>query len=151
MVYMSHQFRGALLDREVLCLKVLGLRELDHEVVVPGVVWIVAHTIPDHVAVALRPTASADLVFPIEELATLLWDMMLMVFFLTLLLGILPNTGHIVPTLTPVLRGMLTPCLPSIDAVSGHGEHVASRFRLFSPHDREYKMVLQRPQPLELE
>jgi hypothetical protein len=41
MAYMCRMFRGAMLGQEVQCLKVLGLRLLDHAVVmvvVPGMV-----------------------------------------------------------------------------------------------------------------
>ena len=50
MEYMYRLFRGAVLGLEVQCLKVLGLRLLDHEVVVPGVVHVVINMTLDLVA-----------------------------------------------------------------------------------------------------
>ena len=50
MAYMYRLFRGAVRGLEVQCLKVLGLRLLDHEVVVPGVVHVVINMTLDLVA-----------------------------------------------------------------------------------------------------
>jgi hypothetical protein len=87
MVYMCHLFRGAMLGQEVQCLKVLGLRLLDHAVVVPGVVQVMINMTLDLVAVAFSPTALADHVFPHVVPAFLKWDMACLVFFLTLFRG----------------------------------------------------------------
>jgi len=64
MVYMYLLFRGTVLDREVQCLKVLGLRLWDHAVVVPDGVQVVANTTLDSVVV-FHLTALADHVFPL--------------------------------------------------------------------------------------
>ena len=50
MAYMCCPFKGVVLGLEVQCLKVLGLRLLDHEVVVPGVVHVVINMTLDLVA-----------------------------------------------------------------------------------------------------
>ncbi len=87
MAYMCRLFRGAMLGQEVQCLKVLGLRLLDHAVVmvvVPGVVQIMINMTLDLVTVAFSPTALADHVFPYVVPAFLKWDMAYLVFFLTL-------------------------------------------------------------------
>ena len=63
MVYMSCLFRGALLDREAL-LKVLGLRLLDHAVVVLSEVWVVVNITSSLVLMPLSPKASVDHIFP---------------------------------------------------------------------------------------
>jgi hypothetical protein len=60
-----------MLGQEVQCLKVLGLRLLDHAVVVPGVVQVVVNMTLDLAAVAFSPTALADHVFPHVVLAFL--------------------------------------------------------------------------------
>jgi hypothetical protein len=90
MAYMCRLFRGAMLGQEVQCLKVLGLRLLDHAVVVvvvPGVVQVMINMTLDLAAVAFSPTALADHVFPHVVLAFLKWDMACLVFFLTLFQG----------------------------------------------------------------
>jgi hypothetical protein len=90
MAYMCLLFRGAMLGQEVQCLKVLGLRLLDHAVVmvvVPGVVQIMINMILDLVTVAFSPTALADHVFSHVVPAFLKWDMACLVFFLTLFQG----------------------------------------------------------------
>jgi hypothetical protein len=84
MAYMCRLFRGAMLGQEVQCLKVLGLRLLDHAVVMPGVVQVIINMTLDLVAVAFNPTALADHVFPHVVPAVLKWDMVCLVFFLTL-------------------------------------------------------------------
>jgi hypothetical protein len=79
-----------MLGQEVQCLKVLGLRLLDHVVVmvvVPGVVRIMINMTLDLVTVAFSPTALADYVFPHVVPAFLKWDMACLVFFLTLFQG----------------------------------------------------------------
>jgi hypothetical protein len=79
-----------MLGQEVQCLKVLGLRLLDHAVVmvvVPGVVQIMINMILDLVTVAFSPTALADHVFSHVVPAFLKWDMACLVFFLTLFQG----------------------------------------------------------------
>jgi hypothetical protein len=53
-----------MLGQEVQCLKVLGLRLLDHAVVMPSVVQIMINMTLDLVIVAFSPTALADHVFP---------------------------------------------------------------------------------------
>jgi hypothetical protein len=76
-----------MLGQEVQCLKVLGLRLLDHAVVmvvVPSVVQIMINMILDLMTVAFSPTALADHVFPHVVPAFLRWDMACLVFFLTL-------------------------------------------------------------------
>jgi hypothetical protein len=86
MAYMCHLFRGAMLGQEVQCLKVLGLRLLDHTVVVvvmPDVVQVMINMTLDLVAVVFSPTALADHVFPHVVPAFLKWDMACLVFFLT--------------------------------------------------------------------
>jgi len=90
MAYMCLLFRGVMLGQEVQCLKVLGLRLLDHAVVmvvVPGVVQIMINMTLDLVTVAFSPTALADHVFPHVVPAFLKWDMACLVFFLTLFQG----------------------------------------------------------------
>jgi len=82
MVYMYLLFRGTVLDREVQCLKVLGLRLRDHVVVVPNGVQIVANTTLDSVVV-FSLTVLADHVFPLVVIAFLKWDLVCLVFFLT--------------------------------------------------------------------
>ena len=74
-------FRGTVLDREVQCLKVLGLRLWDHAVVVPDGVQVVANTTLDYVVV-FHLTALADHVFPLVVIAFLKWDLICLVFFL---------------------------------------------------------------------
>jgi hypothetical protein len=90
MVYMCRLFRSAMLGQEVQCLKVLGLRLLDHAVVVvvvPDVVQVMINMTLDLVAVAFSPTVLANHVFPHEVPAFLKWDMACLVFFLTLFQG----------------------------------------------------------------
>jgi len=70
------------LDREVQCLKVLGLRLWDHAVVVPDGVQVVANTTLDSVVV-FHLTALADHIFPLVVIAFLKWDLICLVFFLT--------------------------------------------------------------------
>ena len=87
MAYMCRLFRGAVLGQEVQCLKVLGLRLRDHAVVVvvvPGMVQVVINMTLDLVAVAFSPTTLANHVFPHVVTAFLKWDMVCLVFFLTL-------------------------------------------------------------------
>ena len=74
-------FRGTVLDREVQCLKVLGLRLWDHAVVVPDGVQVVANTTLDSVVV-FHLTALADHIFPLVVIAFLKWDLICLVFFL---------------------------------------------------------------------
>jgi hypothetical protein len=90
MVYMCRLFRSAMLGQEVQCLKVLGLRLLDHAVVVvvvPDVVQVMINMTLDLVAVAFSPTVLANHVFPHVVPAFLKWDMVCLVFFLTLFQG----------------------------------------------------------------
>jgi hypothetical protein len=90
MAYMYRLFRGAMLGHEGQCLKVLGLRLLDHAMVVvvmPGVVQVMINMTFDLVAVAFSPTALADHVFPYVVPALLKWDMACLVFFITLFQG----------------------------------------------------------------
>jgi hypothetical protein len=89
MAYTCRLFRSVVLGLEVQCLKVLGLRLRDHVVVVPSVVQVVINMTLDPVVVALvfSPTALANHVFPHVVLAFLKWDMLCMVFFLTLFYG----------------------------------------------------------------
>ena len=87
MAYMYHLFRGTVLGLEVQCLKVLGLRWRDHEVVVPGVAQVMINMTLDLATVAFNPTLLADHVFPYMVIASLQWDMACMVFFLTLFQG----------------------------------------------------------------
>ena len=65
---------------------VLGLRLRDHTVVVPSVVQVVVNMTLNPMAVALvfSPTALVDHVFPHMVIASLKWDMVCLVFFLTL-------------------------------------------------------------------
>jgi hypothetical protein len=79
-----------MLGQEVQCLKVLGLRLLDHAVVmvvVPGVVQIMINMTLDLKTVVFSPTALADHVFPHVVPAFLKWDMACLMFFLTLFQG----------------------------------------------------------------
>jgi ribosomal protein L30/L7E len=87
MAYMCRLFRGAMLGQEVQCLKVLGLRLLDHAVVVPDVVQVMINMTLDLVAVAFSPIALADYVFPHVVATFLKWDMTCLVFLLTLFQG----------------------------------------------------------------
>jgi len=87
MVYMYLLFRGTLLDREVQCLKVLGLRLRDHVVVMPDGVQVVANTTLVSV-MAFSVIALADHVFRLVVIAFLKWDLACLVFFLTLFQGI---------------------------------------------------------------
>ena len=75
-------FRGTVLDREVQCLKVLGLRLWDHAVVVPDGVQVVGNTTLDSVVV-FHLTALVDHIFPLVVIAFLKWDLICLVFFLT--------------------------------------------------------------------
>jgi hypothetical protein len=87
MAYMCRLFRGAMLGQEVQCLKVLGLRLLDHAVVMVvmlGVVQVMINMNLDLVAVAFSPTALVDHVFPHVVPTFLKWYMTCLVFFLTL-------------------------------------------------------------------
>jgi hypothetical protein len=89
MVYMCCLFRGVVLGLEVQCLKVLGLRLRDHTVVMvvmPSVVQVVLSMTLNPVTAALvfGPTALADHVFPHMVFAFLKWDILCLVFFLTL-------------------------------------------------------------------
>jgi hypothetical protein len=71
-------------------LKVLGLRLRDHMVVVvvvPSMVQVVINMTLDLVAVAFSPTVLADHVFTHVVPAFLKWDMVCLVFFLTLFQG----------------------------------------------------------------
>ena len=87
MAYMCRLFRGAVLGQEVQCLKVLGLRLLDHMVVVPGMVHVVINMTLDLATVAFSPTVLADHIFPHVVPTFLKWDMACLVFFLTLSQG----------------------------------------------------------------
>jgi len=87
MVYMYLLFRGTVLDREVQCLKVLGLRLRDHVVVMPDGVQVVANTTLVSV-MAFSVIALADHVFRLVVIAFLKWDLACLVFFLTLFQGI---------------------------------------------------------------
>ena len=84
MAYMCYLFRGAVLGLEVQCLKMLGLRLRDHAVVVPGMIQVMINMTLDLVVVAFSPIALADHVFPHVVIAFLKWDMVCLVFFLTL-------------------------------------------------------------------
>jgi ribosomal protein L30/L7E len=77
-------FKGAMLGLERQCLKVLGLRLRDHTVVVPDVVQVMINMTLDLVAVAFSPIVLADHVFPHMVPAFLKWDVVCLVFFLTL-------------------------------------------------------------------
>jgi hypothetical protein len=69
---------------------VLGLRLLDHAVVVvvvPGVVQVMINMTLDLMAVAFSPIALADHVFPHVVPTFLKWNMACLVFFLTLFQG----------------------------------------------------------------
>ena len=81
---MCRLFKGTVLGLEVQCLKVLGLRLQDHAVVVPVGVLVVINITLNLVAVAFSPTALADHVFPLVVVAFLKWDMVCLMFFLTL-------------------------------------------------------------------
>jgi hypothetical protein len=89
MAYMCSLFRGTVLGLEVQCLKVLGLMLRDHMVVmvlVPSVVQVMVNMTLNPVAVALvfSPIALVDHVFPHMVFTFLKWDMVCLVFFLTL-------------------------------------------------------------------
>ena len=84
MAYMCRLIKGAVLGLEVQCLKVLGLRLRDHAVVVPGMVQVVINMTLDLTAVAFSPIALADHIFPHVVFAFLIWDIVCLVFFLTL-------------------------------------------------------------------
>jgi hypothetical protein len=81
---MYRLFKGTVLGLEVQCLKVLGLRLRDHTVVMPGVVQVEINMTLDLAAVAFSPTALVDHVFLHVVTAFLKWDMVCLVFFLTL-------------------------------------------------------------------
>ena len=83
-MYMSHLFIGTLLGREVLYLKVLGLRLLDHVVVVLDGVRVMVNMTLSLVLMLFSPTVSADHIFPLVVIAFLQWDRVCMVCFLTL-------------------------------------------------------------------
>jgi hypothetical protein len=84
MEYMYPLFRGAVLGQEVQCLKVLGLRLRDHTVVVPDGVQVIVNTTLSSVVVAFSHTTLVDHVFLLMVIAFLKWDMVCLVFFLTL-------------------------------------------------------------------
>jgi hypothetical protein len=83
MMYMCHLFKGAVLDQEVQCLKMLGLMLRDHVVIVPDMVQVVVNMTLNPMAMALvfRPTALVDHVFPHVVPAFLKWHMTYLVFF----------------------------------------------------------------------
>ena len=60
---MYHLFRCKVLGLEVQCLKELGLRWRDHEVVVPGVAQVMFNMTLDLATVAFSPTLLADHIF----------------------------------------------------------------------------------------
>ena len=84
MVYMYPLFKGTVLGLEVHCLKVLGLRLCDHAVVVPSGVQVVVNMSIDSVAVAFSSVALVDYGFPLMVLLPPKWDMVCLVFVLTL-------------------------------------------------------------------
>jgi len=81
---MCHLFRGAVLGLEVQCLKVPYLRLRDHMVVMPSMVQVMINMALDLTVVAFSPTALADHVFLYVVTAFFKWDMVCLVFFLTL-------------------------------------------------------------------
>jgi hypothetical protein len=144
MVFMLSLFRDFLGVLEVFCLLPLGLKQCDHVVVVPDGMLVVYHMAKDHVTEVLVHTSPADHNFLLVVIASL-WDRGCLVFSLTLFRGKCRSTGILHSLLTLVLCHLLTPCL-TIDVGRRPGEHVAHGFRLFVPHDRKLKMVLQ-PRP----
>jgi hypothetical protein len=86
MAYMCRLFRGAVLGLEVQCLKVIGLRLRDHAMVMPSVVQVMVNMAlnPMVVALVFGPIALVDHVFSHVVFAFLKWDMVCLVFFLTL-------------------------------------------------------------------
>jgi hypothetical protein len=84
MAYMYLLLRGAVLGQEVHCLKVLGLRLRDHMVVVSDVVQVMINMTLALTAVAFSLIVLADLVFPHVGPTFLKWDMVCLVFLLTL-------------------------------------------------------------------
>ena len=80
MAYMYRLFRGTMLGLEVQCLKVLGLRWRDHEVVVLSVAQVMINMTLDLATVAFSPVLLADHVFPHMVIASLQWNMACMVF-----------------------------------------------------------------------
>ena len=60
---------------------------MDHTVVMLGVVQVVINMTLDLTAVAFSPTALVDHVFPHVVIAFFKWDMVCLVFFLTLFQG----------------------------------------------------------------
>jgi hypothetical protein len=81
---MYRLFRGVVLGLEVQCLKVLGLRLLDHTMVMLSVIQVVINMTLHLAAMAFSPTALADHVFPHMVTAFLKWDIACLVFFLKL-------------------------------------------------------------------
>jgi hypothetical protein len=73
---MYHPLRGAMLDLEVQCLKVQGLKWRDPVAVVHGEVRVVVNMTLSLVAVlfALSHAVLADPVFPHVVIALLTWD-----------------------------------------------------------------------------
>ena len=61
---MCRLIKGAVLGLEVQCLKVLGLRLRDHEVVMPGMVQVMINMTLDLTVVTFSPIALADHVSP---------------------------------------------------------------------------------------
>ena len=84
MAYMYRLFEGIVLGLEVQCLKVPGLRLRDHVVVMTGMVQVMINMALDLMTVAFSPTALADHVFLYVVTAFFKWDMVCLVFFLTL-------------------------------------------------------------------
>jgi hypothetical protein len=113
-------------------------------VAVPDGMLVVCHMAKDHVTEDLVHTSPADYNFLLMVIASLR-DRGCLVFFLTLFRGKCRSTGILHSLLTPVLCHLLTPGV-TIDAGRRLGEHVAHGYRLFVPHDRKLKMVLQ-PRP----
>jgi hypothetical protein len=110
-------------------------------VVVPDGMLVVCHMANDHVTEALVHTSLADHNFLLVVI-TSLRNRGCLVFSLTLFRGKCCSTGILHSLLTLVLCHLLTPCL-TIDAGRRPREHMAHGFRLFGPHDRKLKMVLQ--------
>jgi hypothetical protein len=87
MAYMCCLFRDTILGLEGQCLKVLGLRLQDHEVVMPGMVQVVINMTLDLIVVAFSPTVLADHIISHVVPTFLKWDMACLVVFLTLFYG----------------------------------------------------------------
>ena len=76
-----------MLGREELCLKVLGLKLLDHMVVLADEVRIMVNTTSSPMLLLLVPIAQVDHAFLYMVLASPKWDQACVVVFLTLFQG----------------------------------------------------------------